>query len=179
MPWIGALQSSLEWSCGGGRGALGHIAQDERCGALLAAGRWLGAICWFLHLSIAAHRHHDVRAGPLLADMHKFAPLGAFLVALVAVTGAINAQLIFGIQNSAGVVQTNYGSLLALKILLVCVMLVFGARNARIGRRHILSSNERTNLAKLRVSLGAELIMAILVIGLIAFIGMMSPMGDQ
>lgn len=178
---LGLALGSLAYSghAAASEGLWGIIHRSNDAVHLLAAGLWLGAIGWFLHLAIAAHRQHNVRAGPLLADMHKFAPLGAFLVALVAVTGAINAQLIFGIQNSVAVVQTNYGWLLALKILLVCVMLAFGARNAWIGRRHILFSNERTNLAKLRVSLGAEILMAALVIGLMAFIGMMSPMGDQ
>ena len=178
---LGLALASLAYSghAAASEGLWGIIHRLNDAMHLLAGGLWLGAIGWFLHLTISAHRQHNVRAGPLLADMHRFAPLGAFLVALVAVTGAINAQLIFGIQNSVAVVQTNYGWLLSLKVLLVCLMLVFGARNAWIGRKHILSSNERTNLAKLRVSLGAELVMAVLVIGLMAFIGMMSPMGDQ
>lgn len=177
---LGLALGSLAYSghAAASEGLWGIIHRSNDAVHLLAAGLWLGAIGWFLHLTISAHRQHNVRAGPLLADMHRFAPLGAFLVALVAVTGAINAQLIFGIQNSVAVVQTNYGWLLAVKILLVCVMLVFGARNAWVGRQQISSNNENANLAKLRISLSAELIMAILVIGLMAFIGMMSPMGD-
>jgi putative copper resistance protein D len=177
---FGLALASLAYSghAAASEGAWGAMHRLNDAVHLLAAALWIGAIGWFLHLTIAAHRQRNVRAGPLLADVHKFAPLGAFLVSLVAVTGVINAQLIFGIPNSAVVVQTTYGWLLALKVLLVCLMLAFGARNAWIGRRHMLSNDEKNSLAKLRVSLGAELTMAVLVIGLMAFIGMMSPMGD-
>ena len=68
---------------------------------LLAAGLWLGAIGWFLHLVIKAHRRNEnAQARNLLGVMHRFAPLGVTLVSVVAITGLINAQLIFGITNS-------------------------------------------------------------------------------
>ena len=169
LPWSGHAAAS--------EGLLGTAHRINDAVHLLAAGLWLGAIGWFLYLTVAAHRQ-VTPAAPLLADVHKFAPLGIFLVVVVAITGAINAHLIFGIENSLTVVETNYGWLLAVKILLVGIMISFGARNACIGRLQAVSDNVSINLSKLRASLGAELTLAFLVLGLMAFIGMLSPMGD-
>ncbi|WP_417613398.1 copper homeostasis membrane protein CopD [Parasphingorhabdus sp.] len=149
---------------------------------LLAAGLWLGAIGWFLHLVIRAHRRvDDAQARNLLGVMHRFAPLGVTLVSVVAITGLINTQLIFGITNSAAVLTTDYGILLAGKLVLVCGMLAFGAHNARIGRREASPNNTQANdspasLAALRRSLIGEFGLAVGVVGLVAVLGMMSPM---
>lgn len=152
---------------------------------LLAAGLWLGAIGWFLHLVIRAHRRvDDAQARNLLGVMHRFAPLGVTLVSVVAITGLINAQLIFGITNSAAVLTTDYGILLAGKLVLVCGMLAFGAHNARIGRREASTNNSQANdspasLAALRRSLAGEFGLAVGVVGLVAVLGMMSPMAME
>lgn len=152
---------------------------------LLAAGLWLGAIGWFLHLVIRAHRRvDDAQARNLLGVMHRFAPLGVTLVSVVAITGLINAQLIFGITNSAAVLTTDYGILLAGKLVLVCGMLAFAAHNARIGRREASTNNSQANdspasLAALRRSLAGEFGLAVGVVGLVAVLGMMSPMAME
>ncbi len=149
---------------------------------LLAAGLWLGAIGWFLHLTLLAHRRPDRSAdGQLLAAMHRFAPLGVSLVAVVAITGIVNAQLIFGLENGADVAGTGYGMLLAVKIALVGGMLAFGAHNAKVGRHHasqlsIETGDPAAPLAAVRRSLIAEFGLAIGVIGLVAILGMLSPL---
>ena len=149
---------------------------------LLAAGLWLGAIGWFLHLVIRAHRRaEDAQARALLGVMHGFAPLGVTLVSVVAVTGLINAQMIFGITNSVAVLTTDYGILLAAKLVLVGGMLAFGAHNARIGRRGAQPNDSEAihtpaSLVALRHSLAGELGLAVGVVGLVAVLGMMSPM---
>jgi putative copper resistance protein D len=148
---------------------------------LLAAGLWLGAIGWFLHLVIRTHRRaEDAQARSLLCVMHGFAPLGVTLVSVVAVTGLINAQLIFGIPNSVAVLTTDYGILLAGKLVLVCGMFAFGAHNARIGRREALPDESEVidtpaSLTALRHSLAGEFGLAVGVVGLVAVLGMMSP----
>ena len=152
---------------------------------LLAAGLWLGAIGWFLHLVIRAHRRAEgAQARNLLGVMHRFAPLGVTLVSVVAITGLINAQLIFGITNSAAVLTTDYGILLAGKLVLVCGMLAFAAHNARIGRREASTNNSQANdspasVAALRRSLAGEFGLAVGVVGLVAVLGMMSPMAME
>lgn len=178
--FVGLSLATLPWSghAAADEGVIGLMHRLNDAVHLLAAGCWLGAISWFLWLTVAAHRQRSMPTAPLLGDIHKFSSIGVLLVAVVAMTGAINAQMIFGIENGFVFIQTNYGWLLAAKLLLVCGMLFFGARNALISRRQIISADTHTNLALLRRSLGAEITLALLVVGLTACIGIMSPTGD-
>jgi putative copper resistance protein D len=180
--FAGALLT-LSWSghAAATEGELGLFHRLNNGVHLLATSLWLGAICWFLMLSVKAHRQPDlIPALPLLAVMHAFAPLGVGLVAAAALTGMINAHLIFGLEDSAAVLTTPYGILLVAKVMLVGIMLAFGAHNASIGRREVLeqcreSSEPLIALSRLRRSLAGELTLAGGVIGLIAVLGLMSP----
>ena len=183
MCFAGALLT-LSWSghAAAIEGGLGLFHRMNNGVHLLATSLWLGAISWFLFLTLKAHRQPDlIPALPLLRVMHAFAPLGVGLVAAAALTGMINAQLIFGLENSAAVLTTSYGILLIAKITLVGMMLAFGAHNASIGRREVLDQRRETvaphnALSRLRRSLAGELLLAGGVIGLVAVLGMMSPM---
>jgi putative copper resistance protein D len=175
---------TLSWSghAAATEGGLGLFHRLNNGVHLLATSLWLGAIAWFLMLTVKAHRQPDlIPALPLLRVMHAFAPLGVGLVAAAALTGVINAQLIFGLENSVAVLTTPYGILLIAKVLLVGMMLAFGAHNARIGRRAAVKgesdkSEPSITLSRLRRSLAGELMMAVGVIGLVAVLGMLSPM---
>ncbi len=175
---------TLSWSghAAATDGALGLVHRLCNGIHLLAAGLWLGAIGWFLHLSIIAHREPGrVAALPLLAVMHRFAPLGVALVATVSATGLLNAQLIFGLENSAATLTTSYGLLLAAKIALFGGMLAFGAHNAWVSRRSVgtnmgAEQSQAETLASLRHSLAFELALGTVVIGLVTILGMLSPM---
>ena len=149
---------------------------------LVAAGLWLGAIGWFLRLTVKVHiQSGQMAAKALLATMHRFAPLGVALVATITITGLINSQMIFGLVNSGEVLITEYGVLLLAKLALVGGMLSFGARNAAVTRRVALADDGRKidmdmTLAALRRSLIGEFIVATSVIAVVAIMGMMSPM---
>lgn len=181
----GMAVASLAWS-GHAAALAGDIGLFHRVNDavhMLAAGLWLGAIGWFLHLTIRTHRYPGVTlAQPLLNAMHGFAPVGMALVAIVAITGLVNAQMIFGLQNSGTVLMTSYGQLLATKVAIVALMLLCGGRNALIGKRRAdalstgLDTDSTASLAALRVSLSTEIVLAIAVIGLVAIVGLMSPM---
>ena len=180
--FAGALMT-LGWSghAAATEGALGMFHRLNNGVHLLSAGLWLGAIGWFLHLTVAAHRAPDHgSAPPLLAKMHGFAPLGVGLVATVALTGLINSQLIFGLENGAMVLTTTYGLLLAAKVILVGGMLAFGAHNAGIARRQALagdsaSASSTATLSTLRQSLVGEIALAVIVTALVAVLGTLSP----
>jgi putative copper resistance protein D len=181
--FAGALLT-LSWSghAAATEGGLGLFHRLNNGVHLLATSLWLGAICWFLMLMVKAHRQPDlIPALPLLRVMHGFAPLGVGLVAAAALTGVINAQLIFGLENSVAVLTTPYGTLLIAKVLLVGIMLALGANNASIGRQEVFdqrreSAEPLNALSRLRRSLAGELLLAGGVIGLVAVLGMMSPM---
>lgn len=175
LPWSGHAAAS-----GGGSGLL-HRLNDAL--HLLASGLWIGAIGWFAYLVRAAHRRPDRPASvSLLETMHRFAPFGATLVGIIALTGILNAHLVFGLESSIAVLWTPYGLLLAIKIALVGAMLLFAARNALLGRRAAREGYDRRLnagpvLPELRRSLLAELSLAAVVIGCVAILGLMSPMG--
>lgn len=173
--------ATLAWSghAAATEGLLGLVHRLNDALHLLAAGLWLGAIGWFSGLVLAAHRQDQgIAADALIADMHRFAPLGAFLVLAAGITGLINAHLTFGLGNVGAVLATDYGVLLAAKIVLVAAMVGFGARHAIVGRRLHKADNVnlQPTLAQLRITLAAELGVAVTVTALIAMIGTLSPM---
>jgi copper resistance protein D len=178
--------ATLAWSghAAASEGLAGLLHRLADAAHLMAAALWIGAIIWFVYLATLAHRPAGPSlAGPLLLAMHRFAGLGLILVAIIVVTGIVNAQLIFGLENSQSVVDTSYGRLLIVKVGLVGVMLLLGARNALIGRRYAKSgghpdTDTNTILSAIRMSLGAELAVGISIVALVATITMMSPMGD-
>ena len=184
---FGAALMTLGWSghAAATEGALGLVHRISDGVHLLAAGMWLGAIGWFVHLSVVAHRDPTrMPAEELLRVLHGFAPFGVALVATVSITGLFNAQMIFGLENSGATLTTTYGLLLAAKIAVVGLMLALGAHNARTSRRSVVGSGEtdgdhRVALSTLRRSLTRELALGILVLVLVAVLGMLSPMGME
>ncbi len=177
LGWSGHAAATEGW--------LGLVHRIGNGVHLLAAASWLGAIGWFLHLSVIAHREPGrVPVAPLLAIMHGFAPFGVALVAIVSTTGLFSAQLIFGLENSAATLATSYGLLLAAKVALFGGMIAFGAHNARTSRRAVLtrSSAEIDHdpaLSTLRRSLAFEMTFGVIILGLVAVLGMLSPMVIQ
>lgn len=164
-------------------GALGLVHRLNDGLHLLAAGLWIGAISWFTILVLAARKNPDhVNPADVRNAMERFAPLGITLVVVVAITGALNAHLVFGLENSMEVLGKTYGWLLAAKVLAVALMVICAARNARLVRRSfIVQSGRRANadlaLVAVRSSLAVELLLAIFVVMLVAFTGLASPMG--
>ena len=180
--FYGLALLTLAWSghAAATEGTLGLLHRLNDGLHLLAAGLWIGAIGWFLHLVIAAHRNPDeIAPEPVLDAMHRFAPLGIALVTAVTATGLFNSHLIFGLGNSVQVLNTEYGFLLAAKTSLVVLMFLFAARNALIGRQSARTDINPTaaNLAALRASLAGELLLAAGVLAIVAFVGLASPMG--
>lgn len=164
--WLGLVHRLIDWA---------H---------LMAAGIWMGAIGWFTLLILVAHRKPArMPPAPLLRLIHRFRPVGVALVGVVALTGTINAHLIFGIANSLTMLQTRYGWLLAAKTLLVVLMLLCAARHARVaaqiaGKPERDSSIADATLTKLRRSLTVELVLAVGVLITVAFAGVAAPMPE-
>lgn len=179
----GGALLTLGWSghAAATEGGLGLIHRLNNGIHLVSAGLWLGAIGWFLVLTIQFSNDSDgTRPQALLGAMHTFAPMGVSLVALVAVTGTINSHLIFGLPNIAATLATPYGVLLAIKLVLVAAMVALGAHHARVSRDasrsvdHAAASPTST-IAALRRTLLAELALGLLVTGAVAAFGTMSP----
>lgn len=104
--------------------------------------------------------------------MYRFAPTGILLVSIVAVSGTINAELVFGFGNSETVANQPYGQILLLKVAMVLLMLCSAAFHARRARRWARSIvGETDTLNAVRISLAAEFGLAILAIASVALLG--------
>lgn len=181
--FYGIALLTLGWSghAAATEGGLGLFHRLNNGIHLISAGLWLGAIGWFLVLTFQCYKDPDeTQAHAVLKVMHAFAPMGISLVVLVAVTGTINAHLIFGLANVTATLATSYGILLAFKLALVAVMVALGAHHARVSRGaslgmgHAVASPAHP-LAALRRTLLVELALGVSVTGLVAVFGTMSP----
>jgi len=172
----------LAWAGHGatGEGAIGwlHLAAD--IAHLLAAGIWVGALA-FLLLLIA---RPSARTDPAhLWATHRaldgFSLVGTVVVAVIVVTGVVNAWLLVGAANIFSLPGTLYGQLLIAKLLLFAAMLGFAVANryrltpafaARIDAR-----DHRGAVVALRVSVALETGCAVLVLALVAWLGTLQP----
>ena len=178
----GAALATLAWEghAAASDGTVGAMHRINDAVHLLAAGLWIGAIGWFLALAVMAHRQGNAHSAmPLIAALHRFQPLGIALVAIVAITGTINAQMIFGIDQIPVLITTPYGQLLAIKLVTFGLMLICAARNSMVSKGAVADPKHGAahGLSVLRHSLVIEAGLALTIIALIALIGLTSPMG--
>lgn len=141
---------------------------------LWAAGGWVGALAAFALLLRQAEPQLAVLARTLIG----FETAGAVIVVVISVTGVVNYLFIVG-PSIVGVLDSLYGQLLALKLILFTAMLVFAAwnrfhlspllENARRSGEHEVAVNA------LRRSMVLELSVAVVILGLVAWLGTLSP----
>lgn len=170
--------ASLAWS--------GHGAMDE--GALrfwhflsdilhlLAAGAWLGAMLALMLMARGAR--DETRIGLLAISVKRFEWVGAVIVLTLSITGVVNYLFIVG-PRLDDVLLGTYGMLLAIKVLLFAGMLVLAALNrfhlgpalaqALCDGQHVVAAQA------LRRSVAVELGIALLIVALVAWLGMLSP----
>jgi putative copper resistance protein D len=180
----GIALASLAWS--------GHGAMDEGSRRfwhfladilhLLAAGAWLGALLAFALL--AQNRALPTRAhtGLLVRAVKRFEPVGALIVVIISVTGVVNYLFIVG-PKLEEVLLSDYGILLAIKVLLFAGMLVLAALNRfHLGpllERSLRDGQHRAAAHALRRSVVVEMAAALLIVGLVAWLGTLSPEGEM
>lgn len=161
----------------GTRGGL-HLASD--IAHLLAAGAWVGALFAFVVLSNGARGASSEVADLLGRASNGFAHIGTVIVATLVLTGAINYLLIVG-PTAEGLLTTAYGGLLVAKLALFALMLVLAAANRyRLSPRlagALKDGNHAEAVAALRQSLLTETCLAILILALVAWLGVLSPAG--
>jgi putative copper resistance protein D len=111
-----------------GQGATKIAHELNQMVHLLAAGLWLGGLvplAWFLRRARHPSRTAWISLAP--AVLTRFSHVGYAAVALLAATGAINSLLLVG--HIEALIDTPYGRLLALKILLFSVMVILALIN--------------------------------------------------
>jgi copper resistance protein D len=168
------LLASLAWV---GHAVMDHGAariahQVNQTGHLLAAGLWLGGLtplAWVLRqarrspgsFEIALARH----------ALRNFSYMGYVAVALLALTGAVNAIFLLG--SIGAIFGTSYGRLLAFKILLFLVMVVV----ALINRFHLAPriSGGSAALGALGRTVALEQSLGLAVLAIVSILGTWPP----
>lgn len=179
------ITASLAWMGHGaatqGAGGPVHLTADIL--HALAAGVWIGALVVFFALLRPTPRNagnHDAAHRAL----HGFSGVGSGLVAVLVGTGLVNSWFLVGPARISGLWTTPYGQLLLLKLLLFTGMLGLAAANRFLLTPALgaaLENNETRQLAltALRRSLVVETTLAFLVLGVIAWLGMLAPVSTQ
>ena len=188
--WVAAFAgavalASLAWS---GHGAVDegdrrfwHFAVDIL--HLLAAGAWLGALLAFALMAKINALQTEARLRLLARAVNRFEAIGAAIVVVITATGVVNYLFIVGPKLDE-VFLSTYGILLFIKVVLFAGMLVLAALNRfHLGpflERSLRDGQYTVAANALRRSVVVELAAAVLIVGLVAWLGTLSPeMGAQ
>ena len=120
VAWTGHAGSSV--------GNVGNVHVTADALHLIAASAWFGGLVPFVLLLAEARRNQD-HPWALLASQaaRRFSSLGMVSVCTILATGIVNAWILVG--SFKGLIATEYGWLLMLKIFLFMIMLAFAAIN--------------------------------------------------
>lgn len=179
----GVALASLAWA---GHGAMNqgsegwlHLGADVI--HLIAAAGWLGSLAGFLLLLAAS------RAAPdLLRVAHRalkgFAATGTGLVAVIILSGLINAWFTVGIARVGTLLSSTYGILLLAKIALVMTMLALASLNRfrftpALGRSFNIGNPDEARGA-LWISVLAEALLGVAALGVVAWLGLLEPLNS-
>ncbi len=178
----GVALASLAWN---GHGAAGEgIAGTARLIAdvahLLAAGTWVGSLVAFVRLLFTSQTTRTLDGAALLASaLARFATMGTIAVVALAGTGLVNVYLLVGPAHVADLGKSPYGQLLLVKLGAFAAMLGLAALNRfrLTGRleRALASGDVRAAVVALRLSVGFEAGAAIVILGIVAWMGTLEP----
>lgn len=148
-----------------------HLAADIL--HAVAALIWLGAIFAFVALASRRIEADAVSRAELAAALGGFARVGTICVAVLLVTGLINSFYLVSVERAFSLGVTPYGRLLAVKLAAFAAMLGLAA----LHRFRSTPALERDggSLSGLRLSLGAELALGLLILALVGAMGMLAP----
>lgn len=174
--------ASLAWTGHGaaGEGVAGtrHLVSDII--HLLASGAWIGALAALgaMLLRTPANMTDDHLRLTYRA-LEGFALVGTVIVTLIVATGLVNSYMLVGPAHILSLPSTRYGQLLMAKLALFGVMLGLAAANRfRLTPdfgRVIDDGDPSSALRQLRRSLAFEASAALLILGLVAWLGTLEP----
>lgn len=145
---------------------------------LLGAGSWLGALAAFALLLRSTHLTGDLQIRLLARTLTGFESAGTLIVATLAITGIVNYLMVVGPAFET-LTSSTYGALLSLKVFLFAGMLVFAAVNrfhlSPLLERSIQTDTHIVAINALRRSMILELSVAVIIMGLVAWLGTLSP----
>jgi copper resistance protein D len=161
---------SLSWNGHGAMTdqALGWLHLAGNALHLLAGLGWIGALAAFLWAAtLSKGSPHD-----LAVSLERFAGVGTVFVAVLLATGIANTLFIVGANALPTLLETTYGRLLLTKIGLFAAMLAAAAANRLWLTPRLIAS---PSLTAVRTSLGAELLLGIAVLAIVAWLGTLDP----
>ncbi|WP_085648166.1 MULTISPECIES: copper homeostasis membrane protein CopD [unclassified Pseudomonas] len=168
--------ASLAWSGHGAMDNAWHLLSDIL--HLLAAGAWLGAMLALILMSRLDALFCEARIRSLADSVKHFEGVGAAIVLILSVTGVANYLFIVG-PTLGEVLFGTYGILLAIKVVLFGGMLVLAALNRfHLGpllEQSLRAGQHQVAANALRRSVALELVIALLIVGLVAWLGTLSP----
>lgn len=178
LAYAGAM-ASFAWSGHGaatdGAAGLVHLAAD--IAHLIAAAVWLGALVGFC-LVLARPRPGDIEATS--RALSGFASLGSGAVAVLAVTGAVNAGFLVGADGLSLITGSAWGILLIVKLALFGLMLGLAAHNRftlapALSRAVDGGAGAQDPVRRLRTSVGLEMLAGFALLGVVAAMGVQMP----
>ncbi len=168
--------ASLAWSGHGAMDNAWHLLSDIL--HLLAAGAWLGAMLALILMSRLDALLSEARIRSLADSVKRFEGVGAAIVLILSVTGVANYLFIVG-PTLGEILLGTYGILLAIKVALFGGMLVLAALNRfHLGpllEQSLRAGQHQVAANALRRSVALELVIALLIVGLVAWLGTLSP----
>ncbi len=168
--------ATLAWTGHGaaGDGVQGDVQLIADIAHLLAASAWIGAIVQLASMVV-------VRADAALTHraLEGFAGAGTVLVGLVVASGMINANYLIGWHGWDKAIQSPYGAIFVLKLILFVGMIGAAASNrfrlAPALERAMESDRTAPAFRGLQLSLLLELSLGILILALVAWLGTLVP----
>lgn len=174
--------ASLVWTghAGATEAAIGALHRVSDIVHMIAAALWLGGITGFAML---LREPADGLWGNRLFIAHRsldhFSKIGTVAVALIVITGLINSYILVGPDRIRLLLTTTYGQLLLAKIGLVGLMLTLAAQNRWRFTPQLAIDLETgsavDSVAALRKSMLLEGGAALLILGLIGWMGLLEP----
>ncbi len=178
LAFAGAV-ASLAWSGHGAasEGSLGQLHLAADIAHALAAAVWLGALAGFCLLLIRRSPRNGAGTARSLA---RFASIGTVAVAVLVVTGLINAAFLIGAEGLGRIAGSAWGLLLIAKLVLFAVMVGLAAHNRftltpALSRAVAAQADTAHALRRLRMSIGLEMLAGFALLGLVAAMGVQMP----
>jgi putative copper resistance protein D len=185
VTWVGiaagaCLTGSLAWA---GHGQTGparamHLSADVI--HLLVCALWPGGLLPFLLLLIGLRDMPPAERRPLIAQLtRRFSAMSLISVALLTLTGIINAWLLVG--SIASLLKTQYGQVLLIKLACFAGMLALGAMNLlRLKPRLAIVPDGTGELIdgtarRLKWNVFWELILAAAIMAAVGLLGILPP----
>ena len=177
LAWLGlAAAASFAWT--------GHGASDEGTAGLIHLGAdalhavsaavWLGGLAALTGVLVDTRRTATEAADALDA----FSRVGVAVVLTVLATGLVNSWFLVGLPGLGGLLTTRYGLALTIKIGLFGAMLILAGQNRwrHTPRLRTALAQPGDAIAETAVSVVIEALAALVILGLVAWLGTLPPL---